>query len=337
MGMNMKKILVLLFVLSLIFPAFISAQKLSSIPGSFVDIGFGARPVGMGFAFVGLADDANAAYWNPAGLIQMESYGVAFTHANQLQLVPYNFFAGVAPIKSKSEAVKQSLGLSLISSGDYALNELSIHAIYSIAYKTISAGLALKYRYAGFGNNVLDANDYIAFSETEISEGFNQQIYGTAQGYGLDFGLLFRPYQRFQVGLLVRDFYAPIAWSGKAKSDEYQSDGDYNEDLPMEVIVGAALKVYPRLTITTDFQPALKSDRSHFVRLGSEATIMEYKNSSFLLRAGTEQGINSVNDEKFTGGFGLIIPIDKIRLRADYAYLIQDLANSHRISFSIRF
>ena len=337
MGMNMKKILVLLFVLSLIFPAFISAQKLSSIPGSFVDIGFGARPVGMGFAFVGLADDENAAYWNPAGLIQMESYGVAFTHANQLQLVPYNFFAGVAPIKSKSEAVKQSLGLSLISSGDYALNELSIHAIYSIAYKTISAGLALKYRYAGFGNNVLDANDYIAFSETEISEGFNQQIYGTAQGYGLDFGLLYRPYQRFQLGILVRDLYAPIAWSGKAKSDAYQSDGDYDEDLPMEVLVGIALKVYPRLTITTDFQPALKSDRSHIVRLGSEATLIDYKKSTFLLRAGTEQGLNAVNDEKITGGFGLVIPIDKIRLRADYAYLIQDLANSHRISFSIRF
>jgi len=337
MGMNMKKILVLLFVLSLSFPALISAQKLSSIPGSFVDIGFGARPVGMGFAFVGLSDDENAGYWNPAGLIQMDTYGVSFTHTNQLQLVPYNFFAGVAPLKSKSDAVKQSVGLTLISSGDYALNELSIHAIYSISYKTISAGLALKYRYAGFGNNVMDPDDYVAFSQSEITDGFNQQVFGTAQGFGLDFGLLYRPYQRFQVGLLVRDFYAPITWSGKAKSSEYQSDGEYDEDLPMEVIVGIALKVYPRLTITTDFQPALKNDRSHFIRLGSEATILEFKNSSFVLRAGTEQGVNAVNDEKYTGGFGLIIPIDKIKLRADYAYLIQDLANSHRISFSIRF
>ncbi|MDD4179590.1 MAG: hypothetical protein PHH14_06040 [Candidatus Margulisbacteria bacterium] len=29
---------------------------------------FGARPMGMGGAFVGIADDANAAYWNPAGI-----------------------------------------------------------------------------------------------------------------------------------------------------------------------------------------------------------------------------------------------------------------------------
>lgn len=33
----------------------------------------GARPLAMGGAFVGLADDANATYWNPAGLARFES------------------------------------------------------------------------------------------------------------------------------------------------------------------------------------------------------------------------------------------------------------------------
>ena len=33
------------------------AQEVSTIPGSFVDVGFGTRPVAMGYAFVGLADD----------------------------------------------------------------------------------------------------------------------------------------------------------------------------------------------------------------------------------------------------------------------------------------
>jgi long-subunit fatty acid transport protein len=35
-------------------------------------VGSGARAVGMGGAFIGVADDATAASWNPAGLIQLE-------------------------------------------------------------------------------------------------------------------------------------------------------------------------------------------------------------------------------------------------------------------------
>jgi len=36
-------------------------------------VGSGARAVGMGGAFIGVADDATAASWNPAGLIQLEA------------------------------------------------------------------------------------------------------------------------------------------------------------------------------------------------------------------------------------------------------------------------
>ena len=35
---------------------------------AFNDIGVGGRPLGMGGAFVALADDGNAASYNPAGL-----------------------------------------------------------------------------------------------------------------------------------------------------------------------------------------------------------------------------------------------------------------------------
>ena len=36
-------------------------------------VGSGARAVGMGGAFIAIADDATAASWNPAGLIQLET------------------------------------------------------------------------------------------------------------------------------------------------------------------------------------------------------------------------------------------------------------------------
>jgi long-subunit fatty acid transport protein len=43
-----------------------------SVPPTPVPVGSGARAAGMGNAFVAIADDATAASWNPAGLVQLE-------------------------------------------------------------------------------------------------------------------------------------------------------------------------------------------------------------------------------------------------------------------------
>ena len=57
----MKKILLLTCLLSVVFVAnaFANGLSLNSI---------GPKALGMGGAFVGLADDGTAIYWNPAGL-----------------------------------------------------------------------------------------------------------------------------------------------------------------------------------------------------------------------------------------------------------------------------
>jgi len=44
-------------------------------------VGSGARATGMGGAFIGVADDATAASWNPAGLVQLEKPEVSLVHS----------------------------------------------------------------------------------------------------------------------------------------------------------------------------------------------------------------------------------------------------------------
>jgi long-subunit fatty acid transport protein len=44
-------------------------------------VGSGARALGMGGAFIGVADDATAASWNPAGLIQLETPEISIVGA----------------------------------------------------------------------------------------------------------------------------------------------------------------------------------------------------------------------------------------------------------------
>lgn len=60
---------VLVCVFGMDSPAF---ADLLEIPSSFHPVGSGARALGMGGAFIAVADDATAASWNPGGLIQLE-------------------------------------------------------------------------------------------------------------------------------------------------------------------------------------------------------------------------------------------------------------------------
>lgn len=73
----MKQYLKLLvFTLNFALTAFISFAADSTdrieIPSSPNPVGSGARALGMGGAFIAVADDATAASWNPGGLIQLQ-------------------------------------------------------------------------------------------------------------------------------------------------------------------------------------------------------------------------------------------------------------------------
>ncbi len=79
-------------------------------------VGSGARAMGMGGAFIGVADDATAASWNPGGLIQLETPEVSIVGAynyrredttynafpeasgpNSVSTVDLNYFSGAYP------------------------------------------------------------------------------------------------------------------------------------------------------------------------------------------------------------------------------------------------
>ncbi len=54
-----------------------SGESRVEVPSSFNPVGSGARALGWGGAFIAVADDATAASWNPAGLIQLRNTEVA--------------------------------------------------------------------------------------------------------------------------------------------------------------------------------------------------------------------------------------------------------------------
>ncbi len=70
----LRKSFINLLALIIVFCVYAVAPVLGAeieIPSSFNPVGSGARAIGMGGAFIAVADDATAASWNPGGLIQL--------------------------------------------------------------------------------------------------------------------------------------------------------------------------------------------------------------------------------------------------------------------------
>lgn len=82
--MNKRYLALLLAAILLIMPGQLRAGSVSQAGLLFLKISPGARPSGMGEAFVALADDASATWWNPAGLAFQYNNELTLMHANWL-------------------------------------------------------------------------------------------------------------------------------------------------------------------------------------------------------------------------------------------------------------
>jgi hypothetical protein len=89
---------------------------------------FGARPAGMGDAFVSLADDGNALFWNPAGIVWLSHHELNSMYANPL---------GIPGFKN------QMLGYVFPISGSLALGG----SVYSEGHNDIDGATPLGLEY----------------------------------------------------------------------------------------------------------------------------------------------------------------------------------------------
>jgi len=65
---------------------------------SFLEVGIGARSMGMGGAYVAVAQDAIAMYWNPAGLSRIQQASGVFEQVDWVTDVSFNFLAATIPL-----------------------------------------------------------------------------------------------------------------------------------------------------------------------------------------------------------------------------------------------
>jgi hypothetical protein len=159
----------------------------------------GARPVGMGGAFMGIADNAWAAVFNPAGLAQVRSGEVSAFYSPQPFGLQELSLASFAFVQSTSLG---SLGLSGNRFGFELYRELSGTISYANSYKeNFSFGINITY------NSLTIKN------------------YGSASAIGVDVGLLATITPGFRWGFFATNVNAPTIGQAREKLPQMYASG----------------------------------------------------------------------------------------------------------------
>ncbi len=94
----MKRIICLILFCSLCIPIFRDFAFSAETGASFLKIGVGARPLGMGGGYIAIADDVNAIYWNPGGLAQLRKKEISAMHNEWIDDIKYEFVGYAVPL-----------------------------------------------------------------------------------------------------------------------------------------------------------------------------------------------------------------------------------------------
>lgn len=283
----------------------------ADIPAAYVDIGYGARPMGMGGAFTALAADAHAIFWNPAGMVFLRQQHFTAMYTKQFNLIPYALGAYAFKVG------KNSFGLAFLSSGNEVLRESTLLASYARPLQLPLIGLAgiglnLRYRFASFGNN---------------ADGGPDRSQGSASGFGFDLGFIKTFGRGSRFGLFIRDAANSMTWDNSTRGESY------SESIPAALLIGVAQRVHKKAILALDFDKALYSDVEDKIRLGLEMSPMKY----IVLRGGMWQNVQAEVNRNYSLGLGVRVAKRTFGAQFDFAYIFNDLANSPRVSFSLLF
>jgi hypothetical protein len=267
-------------------------------------LGTGARAAGMGDAFVSLADDATAVYWNPAGIASVSTTSLALQHNEWLDTVRVESAAvahatevGVFGLHFSGmymDEIERTEGPSGQPAGTFNVYEIATTGAYAHKIRDWDVGGAIKWLHSGLDDVSADgwAVDVGARYHTKIS--------------GLTFGAAAQhlgPDMKF-----VSDAFKLPA-TLRAGADYLWNFANYKSD----VVVAYDLEV------VNDDNEA----RNHF---GVEYSYMDLLS----VRAGYKTGFDSQN-----AAFG--VGVHKSGYRFDYAFnnIDGDLGHAHRFSLGI--
>ncbi len=210
----MKNSKPLLIGLSLFLSLAANAQ-FRKYSNEFLNIGAGARGLGMGSAQVATVSDATSGYWNPAGLVNVKD-------EPQVSLMHAEYFAGIGKYDYGTLAVpisggKRTIGLSLLR---FAVDDIPNTIFLVQPDGTINFDNITTFSSADYAFIFSLAQQVKVRKKHNLNFGINAKIihrkagdFATAWGFGFDAGIQYE-HRNWKLGLVARDVTTTFnAWS----------------------------------------------------------------------------------------------------------------------------
>jgi len=327
--MRVIKVLVVLLGIPV---AFAGAQTgVAKYAGEFISLGVGGRALAMGGAYVALANDVTAGYWNPAGLAHINYPQIALMHDEQFgSLVNHDYGAVAIPVGSRT-----SIGLSLIRLGvddipdtrnagvdingnlTYDLNEFSRVDPDRVTYFN-AADYALYFTYAQRYSDDFTYGANVKLIRRELGD-------ASATGIGFDIGVWYTPFENMVLGANVQDITTTfLAWS-TGRNELISPTMKIGSAYFIEALGG---KFAPALDVDLRFENRQYASTFNFGPVSFDVhTGLEFQFKDLIaLRAGYS------DVKQLTMGAGVHLP----KLHIDYSFAkfdaIDQPGSTHRIS-----
>lgn len=303
-------------------------------------IGVGARALGMGGAFVGIADDSTAVYWNPAGLPQVQHVDISVIQEGReydglgLNEVgsSYIFLSGAmnegslgsfgaAFMRFGVQDIPQVSGLDAagvpIQVGTFQTQDLGFMGSWGKSWaKSFSTGLTLKYLTGG----------------TEgLQDGLNDATYnymGVDIGFLVNFGGFTSSLNGLTLGLNLQDIInSGVMWKNTPTNPTDEVDSNPKTGLayspPLEFLRDSDSK----LNLAVDVDP--KYQVNTLIHYGGE---FWYKDT-VAFRAGLREFLGGLQDSEWSLGASFKLYI----LQIDYSYIDYELTPIQYLSLKVTF
>jgi long-subunit fatty acid transport protein len=311
-----------------------------SSAGQFLKIEVGARSVGMGGAYVAVANDASAIFWNPAGIAKLKNNSVSLSHTLWFAETNHDF-AGLVLKISEGQAI--ALSYNSLSMPDMKVTNEVYQDGTGEYFSASDIALGLSY-------SLNITNEFsIGFTGKYVSQNIWHM---NASAFALDVGVMYNsPIEGLTLGMAITNVGSQIKYEGEDNFIYYSydqklngnSDNIYSEikmdswDLPMLFKVGLAYQL-----ISSEWNSFLIScdavhpnDYSEYVNIGFEYGYREL----FFLRGGYKSLFKIDSEEGLTGGVGVLYYLtDLVPMSVDYSYSdFGRLNDIHRFSVEIGF
>lgn len=209
-----------------------------------------SRAGAMGEAGVAIADNANAIFWNPAGLAFQKGTEISFTHARWLPQFSSDLFYEYLSAKHYLSSIDATIGANITYFNLGSFERRDENNTYLGTFKAFEYAVAVGYamkltRNLGFGINLRYIHSQLAPFGTAEEQGK-----GVANGVSFDIGLLFREYvfgRRVSAGFNLSNLGPMIHYIDKEQADP----------LPTHLRLGFAFDIiqtkYNNFTAAVDF------------------------------------------------------------------------------------